>query len=151
LAIRHTATGDSEEQYEIAYIGSLSELASPEKLHWKPFQDRSPITVIENEAFRKLDYYIGQFYGPKGFSGRCHDLPISCPVFTVRATLTGRFDHRKLRLCAVRVRSHPGEVHLSKGGCGFGHLNSFDSQLAVEIVSGVVVSRIDPSTYRKEQ
>jgi hypothetical protein len=146
-----TGNHEIEEEYEIAYIGSQSELAFPEKLDWKPFQDRSRVNPIQNDARRRLDYYLGQYYGPKGFRGRCHDRPISCPAFSVKATLTGRFDHRELRLCAVRVRSQPGEIHLSKGGCGFGHLLSFDSQLAVEVVSEVVASRIDPAAYRKKR
>jgi hypothetical protein len=91
---------------------------------------RDPLTLLENDAFRRFDHYLTAQRRTKGcYEGQCY-------LYEVTATLTGRFD-------SVQTESCPnGKDICCKGG--FGHFGFFCGRLVVQSVSDVVATPTPP-------
>ncbi len=128
---------------EYAYISSIADIRAPERLDWKPLSLPHPVVLKQDKAYRRLDKYVGKQFKPKDR----HEICVHCPLYVVTATVTGRFDHtdRKWRM----VRGHDADRVPSS--MGFGHMNSWDSQLVLQSVSDVIAKPIDPSVYEKSK
>ena len=136
---RHTPSAATES----APITSLADLKRPESLTWSPMEPSAVITVKEDSEFRKLDSYLSKQFKPKG-----RNLCISCPLSSVTAVFTGRFDHTNRRLRAYRDKD---SKVIGAGGSGFGHLGGYDSQFVMHSVSEVVAVKIDPAVYKPKK
>lgn len=128
---------------EYAYINSIADIRTPERLDWKPLQPPIPVVLREDRAYRRLVKDTLKQFKPKDRGEHC----VHCPLYIVTATVTGRFDHtdRKWRM----VRGH--DTDRVPSSLGFGHMNSWDSQLVLQSVSDVVAKSIDPSVYEKRK
>jgi hypothetical protein len=133
---RHTPSAATE----YALISSLPDIKYPESLHWRPVEVRPLITVKADSEFKRFDSYLSKQFKPKG-----RNLCISCPLYSVTATFTGRLDFADHRLRAFRNRD--GKV-IGAGGNGFGHLGAWDVRLVMESVSDVLATKIDPAIYK---
>jgi hypothetical protein len=97
-----------------------------------PLPDEPPVQIENDAEYRKMADYLRTEYQPKGGS-RC----VSCPLYKVVATVKGRFDHVNKEGLDARARFL----------IGFGHLNTYDSQVFLQSVSDVVAYPVDPSRY----
>jgi len=93
-----------------------------------------PVVVRQDDEYRKMNSFLMKEYKAKKGS-----LCVGCPLYTVTATVTGRFDHV----------SKDGVDAKARMMIGFGHLNTYESQLVLESVSEVEAKPIDPSVYEK--
>jgi hypothetical protein len=146
---RHGTYTSSEYEGVVAYafIKSPSELKHPERLKWKPVQQPRPVALRQDEAYKALDRYVTEFYGPET-TNEVWCPPTACPAYSVSATVTGRFDYSPHKLRAARGKN-PGELATTTGG--FGHLNFFESQFVLQSIADVAATPIDRSFYRKEK
>jgi hypothetical protein len=128
---------------EYAYIESIVDIRTPERLEWKPLLPLRSVVLKEDKAYRRLYRYLGKQFRPKDRHTTC----IDCPLYTVSATMIGRFDHSETKLIATR--GYP-EGKIGVGSVRFGHLGAWDSQLVLKSVSDVVAKPIDPSVYGKK-
>ena len=128
---------------EYADIHSINDIKAPERLDWKPLTPRQAVILKKDRAFRRLARYLSKQFKPKDPREIC----ISYPLYSVSASMVGRFDHtdRKWRM----VRGDDADKVPSS--MGFGHLNSWDSQLVLQSVSNVVAKPIDRSVYEKKK
>lgn len=101
------------------------------------------ITVKADSEFRKLDSYLSKQFKPKG-----RNLCISCPLYSVTAAFTGRFDYTNRGLRAYRDKD---SKVIGAGGGGFGHLGGYDSQFVMQSVSEVVAIKIDAAVYKPKK
>lgn len=136
---RHTPSAATEH----ALIRSLADIKYPESLQWRPIEVPPLITVKADSEFKRLDSYLSKQFKPKG-----RNLCISCPLYSVTATFTGRLDYADHRLRAYRNKE--GKV-IGAGGNGFGYLGAWDVRLVMETVSDVVATRIDPAIYQPKK
>jgi len=82
---------------------------------------RDPLVLIQDSAFRKFDSYLRAVRKGK-------------PLYTVSATVSGRFD-------TVPTATCPDGFHQCPRDGGFGHLGAFASRLVIHSVSQVSAVR----------
>src|SRR5882724_3327831 len=51
---------------EFAYINSIMDIRTPDRLDWKPLPTLYPVILKKNRAFRRFEKYLGQQYKSKG-------------------------------------------------------------------------------------
>lgn len=124
---------------EYAEIHSIYDIKAPEGLDWKPLPLPRPVFLSRDRAYHHLQKYLGKEFKPKDRHERC----VSCPLYSVSASVVGRFDHTDRKLRMVRGK----DADKVPSSMGFGHLNSWDSQLVLQSVSDVVAKPIDRSVY----
>lgn len=135
----YVTSGDGDGT-EYAAIKALSDIKHEDQLDWKPLPRPRPVLLRRDRNYDKLVRCLNRDY--KGSRGmRC----ISCPLCEASATVVGRFDHKERGM--VAIRGPKGIIGVGFGG--FGHLNSWPSQLVPESVSDVVTKPIDRSVYEK--
>jgi hypothetical protein len=96
------------------------------------------IVVRQDDDYRRMIDFISKRYEPTG--GPTATVCINCPLFSVTATVIGRFEH---------IMKEPGPS--ADALAGFGPLKSYDSQLVLQSVSEVVATPVDRSVYEKSR
>ncbi len=123
-----TATGD--ESFEYAFISSPDAIKRPARLQWR--KPPPPVRLVKDETYTKFLAALNQ--------DRPEPTCVSCPVNSVTATMTGRFEHASLR--AIRDKSKKIEIG---DPYGFGHMNMWDSRFVLQSVSEFVSKPLDES------
>lgn len=112
-----------------------------EGLTWRQVTRPTPVTLQEDDSYREfLEANRKQRIDIDRRT--CYN----CPLLKIVATFTGRFDYSESPLVAFRS-ARTGRVTYQSAG--FGHLSAAIKQMAMQAVSGVVTTPIDPATYEK--
>jgi len=119
---------DIDGAVEYAEMKSPKDADHPNRLKWLPLPD--PVSLQKDASYQQFADYLGKEYRPKDPRTIC----MSCPMFTVTATLTGRYDHASEDFRSYRDRS---KKVLGVGPSGFGHLNGWASQFVLQSVRDV--------------
>ena len=120
-------------QYAFTTVGDDNN--HPERLNWRPISLTRPVHLNQDgnyKAFRK--YADTKFRWPDG--GLCLD----CPLYRMRLTATGRFDHFETSIVSVRANPATKASQIS-------YLDAPLSRLILQSVSDVATVPIDPSLY----
>jgi hypothetical protein len=125
---------------EYALINSIADAKEPDELTWVGLANRQPIKLTKDAELKKLEGYLTKQFKPEPGS-RC----VSCPLYSVTVTITGRFDHSDRRLKAFRDKD--GKV-IGFGAFAYGHLGAWQSRLVIESVSDIAATKIDPAIYK---
>jgi hypothetical protein len=134
---------DSSPYYEVSLLSDLS--CSATVWFARPGMTGSPstptdtsIVVRQDNGYRRMIDLVSKQYEPT--SGKTVTVCINCPLFSVTATVIGRFEH-------IKKEPEPSAHALA----GFGPLKAYDSQLVVQSVSEVVATPVDRSVYEKRR
>jgi hypothetical protein len=119
--------GRMDGSLEYAFIHSEGEAKYPARLKWH--HPPAPIKLLENDMFKSF-FHLLMAEQPE----RPGILCVSCPLNSVTATFTGRFEYASM----IAIRGRSKQIETVDAG-GFGHLNMWDSQLVVQSVSDVDV------------
>lgn len=111
-------------------------------LRWTPLPHRPPMTVRIDGEMKRLLAYLRAKHVDRTSGRRC----ATCPLFATSATFVGRLDVSPRRYGACRYRN--GSILHTYCG-GFGHLNKWNVQLAVESAVDVSARTIDPIVYER--
>jgi hypothetical protein len=128
---------------EYALIKSLADLRQAAMLTWIPIDARPVVKLQIDSNYKKLHRFLN-----KPYKTRDGVICMGCPLYSVTATFTGRFDHSDGIFKVVR---HDGAGSMTVGVQRFGHLGGWDSQIIVGSVSEVVGTKIDPAKYEQNQ
>jgi len=122
---------DRSQASAYAFIDSVSAAKHLSGLHWR--QPPAPVKLVENEAYKKLLELLNAEQ-PKVPGVIC----ISCPLNSVTATFTGRFEHAG----KTAIKYPSGKIEIV-GPFGFGHMGMWDSQLVLQSVSDAVAKAVN--------
>jgi hypothetical protein len=99
---------------------------------WQPYKPPVPVSLREDKGWHDFLKCVNAEYEPKRKGQHC----LSCPLYSVIATLIGRFDYMD-RPMVIRTRDGV-ETYVK----GFGHLNFYDRRLVLCAVKDVLAERI---------
>ena len=128
------AAGDG--LFEYAFISSPREAERPERLRWR--RPLPPVKLVEDETYARFAAAL-QVERPASPGVIC----VACPLNSVTATMTGRFEHATRM--AVRDRFRKIEV---VEPVGFGHLNMWTSRFILQSVPEFTAKPISASSPR---
>jgi hypothetical protein len=114
--------------------------SNPYRLIWRPVEAPRDVVLRKGLSFADWTTYLN-FQATA-----CRGKHLTCPLFEVVATLTGRFDHSESPLISFRTNDH-GPVSYS--AAGFGPLNTAPSQLVLQSIADVKATWVDLSLYDK--
>ena len=136
----HSITA-TPEAIEYADVRSTKELHQQNQLRWHPIPK---LELLKDDSYGEFERCLSEVYRPTDPRILC----MACNLYSVTATITGRFDYSKGLLRAVRDRA---KNVLDVGSFGFGHLSKWDSQLTLVSVSEVAAKQIYGSAHENRK
>jgi hypothetical protein len=137
------ANDDTSPIYEASLLSDLTcsatvWFAQPGMMGRQSTPADTSIAARQDDNYRKMIDFLGRQYEPT--SGTTAIVCINCPLFSVTATVIGRFEH---------IQKEPERS--AHGVVGFGPLKAYDSQIVLQSVSEVMATPVDRSIYEKRK
>ncbi len=137
VGVYHVLDELKPQQGQYAFTTTGDQNTHPERLHWKAIELPRPVYLRQDDDYRLFQKYAEtKFRWPGGMI--CRD----CPLYRIIVTATGRFDYFETQSVAVRANPNAQAVIHSAG-----EANAPLIRLALESVSDVAATPIDPSVY----
>lgn len=126
-------TPHAEEPFEYAFIPTPAAVKHPAQLRWR--RPLPPVRLVRDDVYKKFMESL-EAEQPAVLGVSC----LACPINAVTATMTGQFEHARLK--AVRDKSKKVEI---VEPLGFGHLNMREFRFILQSVSEFVALPTDVS------
>jgi len=126
---------------EFAFTTTTYNLTYPEGLKWQQVERRRSVRLIQDQHYKDL-----QKFADAKFRWKDGGLCLDCPLYRIRATVTGRFDYFETQTVAVRESATDKPfLHATVDS------NSPLSRLVLQSVEDVTATPIAPSTYSENK